>query len=154
MNHLQDDLEVFLRVIVKHHLKSIRVDIRESNLPKIFFQKVRKYTYPPSFLCIVSDKCNQNIVETESTGRESKSEVTSIWKALDTWQTEDPIEVLILADCSLPQYSCSPILKTLSSHRNITNLDLSGNTLGIYGLHLVNTIMTWGTRPSSDRTGP
>ena len=43
---------------------------------------------------------------------------------------------------------CGPILQVLSSHGSITSLDLSGKFLGIYGLHLVNTIRTWGPKSS------
>ena len=74
LNHLQDDLDVFLRVIVRHHPRIIRVDIRQSNLPKVFLQKVRKYSTLSTFLHIIGDTYDQTIVEAESAARESKSD--------------------------------------------------------------------------------
>ena len=37
-----------------------------------------------------------------------------------------------------------PFLQELSTLTNLTSLDLSGNSLGIYGMHLVNSIRIWG----------
>ena len=147
MDHLQDDIDVLLRLIAGYHRKSITVDIQENNLPKTFFQKVRNYTDATSFLCIVGDEYDQSTAYFETSATEYKSEVTSIYQTLENRQIEETLQVLSLADRGLPQYSCTPILKALSLHRNITNLDLSGNTVGIYGHHLVNTIMTWGPEP-------
>ena len=53
-----------------------------------------------------------------------------------------------MADCRLNRHLYGPILQVLSLHGNIRSLDLSGNILEIYGLHLVNTIRTWGPEPS------
>ena len=59
-----------------------------------------------------------------------------------------PLKNIYFADRILPRHLCGPILKVLSSHGNIKNLDLSGNTLGIHGIHLVHSIKTWGLEAS------
>ena len=82
-------------------------------------------------------------------GEEQNQEISPMEYFLrETLHTWELLLNISLADCQLPRHLCCPILQVLSSHGNITNLDLSGNTLGIHGIHLVNTIKTWGPEPS------
>ena len=133
-NHLQDDLNVFLQVVAKHHRRNIKVGINDCCLPLDFFQRIKEYTKSPYFLKIVG-----------AIGREESEKVPdNIYKnMLNIWKQGNSLQRVSLRDCHLPRYLCAPILQALSSHGNLTNLDLSGNSLGIYGFHLVNTIESW-----------
>ena len=143
MNHLQDELNIFLQVVAKNHQTTITVDIGLSNLTNTFWQKMRQYTEPPSFLSILGSGADTNIV---FSNQEQNGEISLTVDFLrDTIHTSEPLLNISFADNTLPRHLCGQILQILSSHQSIINLDLSGNILGIYGHHLVNTIKTWGS---------
>ena len=151
LNHLQDELDIFLQVVAKNHQTHITVDIQLSNLPNSFWQKVRKYTEPPSLLHISGSSLigTSRIIiitgDVEELNKEINPAQFFLQKAIHYLET---VQNISFADCNLPRYLCGPLLKVLSSHRNLSHLDLSGNTLGIHGAHLVNAIKTWGPEPS------
>ena len=75
------------------------------------------------------------------------NEVRHIVKAIHIWGPEPLLQELILTDSNIPDDLCGPLLKALSSCRHLAHLSLAGNHLGIHGIHLADTINTWGTNP-------
>ena len=141
---IQYDVDILLQIITKHHPRNIVVAIQKCNLPKTFLQKVAEYANESDLLTILTDYNDQSDTKKVEMGEISRS----IYKTIHSRERETPLEDLSLADCKLPPHLCGPLLKVLSDHKNIINLDLSGNMLGIDGCHLVNTIKTWGKEPS------
>ena len=149
LNYLQDDLNVFLQVIAKHHQRNIMVGIKNCHLSMSFFQRIKEYTKSSNILKFDEDAGDENTTDIETEDGISQEVTGSIYKkTLNTWKTDETIQVVSLRDNNLPRHICGPILQVLSSHGNITNLDLSGNILGIHGVNLVNSIKTWGPEPS------
>ena len=142
--HIQDDVDILLQTIAKHHHTNIVVAIQKCNLPKTFVQRTAEYASESDLLTILADYNDQNDTEQVEMGEVSRS----IYNTIHSWGSETPLEDLSLSDCKLPRHLCGPILKILSDHRSIINLDLSGNILGIHGDHLLNSIKTWGKEPS------
>ena len=145
--HIQDHVDILLEIIVKHHPRKILVWIQNCNLPKTFVQKVKQYAKETDLLTILADGNDQNDAEQENSQILGDVSVR-IYKTIHLWGSETLLEDLSFTDCKLPRHLCGPILKVLSDHRRIINLDLSGKILGIYGYHLVNSIKTWGKEPS------
>ena len=149
LSHLQDDLNVFLQIIAKHHQSNIMVNIKDCRLPMAFFRRIKENSKPPDFLRIDEDNADENTTDFQTPEGLSQEVTDSIYKkTLNTWTTEKILKVASLRDSNLPRHLCGPILQVLSSYGNITSLDLSGNILGIHGVHLVNTIKTWGPEPN------
>ena len=146
LNHLQDELEIFLQVVAKNHQTNITIVINFSDLPITFWQKVRQYTEPPSLSHISVGAPTR--VSTDDIEEQKKEISPTVDFLRDTLHTSKPLQNISFADCHIPRHLCGPILQVLSSHGSITSLDLSGKFLGIYGLHLVNTVRTWGPVPS------
>ena len=141
---IQYDVDILLQIITKHYRKNIVVAIQKCNLPKTFVQKVAEYANESDLLTILTDYNDQSDTKKVEMGEISRS----IYKTIHSRERETRLEDLSLSDCKLPPHLCGPLLKVLSDHKNIINLDLSGNMLGIDGCHLVNTIKTWGKEPS------
>ena len=68
--------------------------------------------------------------------------------AINSWGDAPSLELLYLENCSIPEDSCSEILKCLATCQHITQLSLSGNHIGASGKHLADTINNWGDAPS------
>ena len=156
--YLQDDLDVFLRIIAEHHQKMIRVVIQNCKLPKTFMQKLADYTGQSRFLHIVSDEFDNNpdvtnVIENSVYDCDNEGTLGNIspeefvYEVLHPGKTFHPLQNLSFCDSQIPRHLCGPILQALSRFRNITSLDLSGNTLGIHGYHLNNTLSSWGPEP-------
>ena len=153
--HLQDDMDVFLRLVAENHQKVIRIDIQNCNLPKTFMQKLAEYAEQFRDLHIVGDNYDHKPDVTkgiENSAYNSDNEETFgnispeefIYEVLHPGKTLHPLQNLSFRDCQIPRHFCGPILQALSHFRSISSLDLSGNTLGIHGFHLVNTLSSWG----------
>ena len=53
----------------------------------------------------------------------------------------DPIlQELYLPNCSIPEVTCTKMLKSLCEYRHLTNLNLNGNVVGNGGMHIVEII--------------
>ena len=65
-------------------------------------------------------------------------------ESITSWGPDPPLQKLSLRDCKMPEDVCGSLVKGLSTCKQITNLDLSGNTLGAAGCHLVESITSWG----------
>ena len=68
--------------------------------------------------------------------------------AINNWGDAPSLELLYLENCSIPEESCSEILKSLATCQHITHLSLSGNHIGASGKHLADAINNWGDAPS------
>ena len=151
-------MDFFLRIIAKNHPKIIRINIRHCNLPKTFTQKLAEDLEQFKFLQIVGDKYDHNRdipTGSENSAYNSDNEGTLgiirpkefISEVLHPGKTSHLLQNLSFRDCEIPRHLCGPILQALSRFRNITSLDLSGNTLGIHGLHSVTTLSSLGPGP-------
>ena len=141
LNSLQDYVDIFLQVVAKHYHTYITIDIKNCNLPITFWKKVRKYMEQVGYLHICGNIMNDGEEQNEIL---SPAEVF-LRKAMHILE---PLDYISFADTNLPRHLCGPIIQALSFHGNIIHLDLSGNSLGMYGHHLASTIRTWGPRPS------
>ena len=152
LNHLQDDLNVFVQVVAKHHQRELILGFKGCYLPMTFFQGIKKHIeISLGFLKIDGDNVGDLTSNMHTPGRKSQEgmkEVNIFKKTLNTLETDKTLQLVSLRDSNLPRHSCGPLLQVLSSHGNITSLDLSGNILGIHGFHLVKTIKCWGPVPS------
>ena len=146
LNHLLDELEIFLQVVAKNHQTDITVVIYFDDLPNTFWQEVRQYTEPPSFLHISGGSPAR--VGTNDIEEQEKEISPTVDFLRETLHTSYSLLNVSFADCLMPRHLYGPILQVLSLHGSIRSLDLSGNILGIYGHHLVNTVRTWGPVPS------
>ena len=80
--------------------------------------------------------------------------VTTIGKAghylaqsITSWGNNPPLEKLGLRYCSMPEQVWSEVLQSLSSCKQITNMDLSHNSIGEAGRCLAQSITLWGDNP-------
>ena len=149
LSHLQDELDIFLQVVAKNHQTDITVVIYFTDLPNTFWQKVGKYTEPPSRLHILGENLNRDDRLRRSDIEQHHEKFSPVVAFLrQTIHSLAPLKNLYFPDNILPRHLCGPILKVLSSRGKITILDLSGNTLGIHGIHLVNAVKSLGPEPS------
>ena len=152
LNYLQDDLNVFVQVVAKNHQRELILGIKDCYLPITFFQGIKKHSkIPLGFLKIDGDNVDDLTSNIHTPGRKSQEgmkEVNIYKKTLNTWKTDEALQLVSLRDSNIPRHLIGPFLQVLSSHRSITNLDVSGNILGIHGSHLVKAIKSWGPLPS------
>ena len=147
LHAIQEDVDILLQTIAKHHQINIVAAIQDYNLPNTFVQRVTEYANDSKFLTILADGNNEN--NTEQVDTENLEEVfRPIYKIIHPRMNETPLQDLSLKDLKFSPHLCGPILKVLSDHRGIINLDLSGHVFGIHGYHLVNAIKNWGREPS------
>ena len=66
-------------------------------------------------------------------------------ESIRSWGHDPPLQQLYLEDCKMPEDVCGALVKGLSTCKQLTDLILSGNTLGAAGCHLVESIRSWGT---------
>ena len=69
-------------------------------------------------------------------------------EAINNWGDAPSLQLLYLKNCSIPEESCTEILRTLTNCRNLQNLILSGNHVGDSGKYLAEAINNWGYLPS------
>ena len=74
-------------------------------------------------------------------------------ESIRSWGHDPPLQQLYLKDCKMPEDVCGALVKGLSTCKQLTNLSLSGNTLGAAGCHLVESIRSWGHDPPLQRLG-
>ena len=91
-------------------------------------------------------KCSSLRILT-SEGVSLRNNVRHIIKAIHIWGPEPLLQELSLKDANIPEDLCGPILKAVSLCHHLAHLSLAGNHLGIHGVHLTDTINTWGTDP-------
>ena len=148
-------MDVFLRLVAENHQKVIRIDIQNCNLPKTFMEKLAEDAEQFRDLHIVGDNYDHKPDVTkgiENRAYNSDNEETFGNISPEELFTRCYIQgkhyihskIFPLRDCQIRRHFCGPILQALSHFRSISSLDLSGNTLGIHGFHLVNTLSSWG----------
>ena len=74
-------------------------------------------------------------------------------QVITSWGIDPALQQLDLMNCSLPEQVCAEILQSLATCRNLTYLDLTGNTLGETGYHLARVIRSWGNTPPLQQLG-
>ena len=67
------------------------------------------------------------------------------------WGDQAPLQKLDLSYCSMAAKVCAKLFRSLTSCRNITDLDLSGNIVGVAGYQLVRAIKSWGNDAPLER---
>ena len=68
-------------------------------------------------------------------------------QSITSWGDNPPLQKLHLYRCSIPEQVWAELLQSLSSCKQLTDLDLSGNTIGEAGRHLAQSITSWGDDP-------
>ena len=68
-------------------------------------------------------------------------------QSITSWGDKPPLQKLCLRDCSTPVQVWAELLQSLSSCKQITDLNLSGNTIGEAGHYLAQSITSWGDNP-------
>ena len=68
-------------------------------------------------------------------------------EAIREWGNAPKLEHLVIFNCKLLSDQCRGILHSLSMYNQLTNLNLSFNTIGNAGKHLAESIRNWGPSP-------
>ena len=66
--------------------------------------------------------------------------------SIRTWGDHAPLQELYLRNCLIPKQVWPKLLQCLSSCKQLSNLNLSTNTIGEAGRYLAHSIRTWGDR--------
>ena len=72
-------------------------------------------------------------------------------QSITSWGDSPPLENLFLSHCSIPEHVWPELLQSLSSCKQLTGLDLSGDTIGEAGHYLAQLITSWGNNPSLEK---
>ena len=68
-------------------------------------------------------------------------------QSITSWGDDPPLQKLYLMDCSIPEQVWAELLQSLSSCKQLVDLDLSDNTIGEAGRYLAHSITSWGDDP-------
>ena len=93
----------------------------------------------------------QHITELDLIGNHIGASGKHLAVAIKNLGDAPSLQKLYLHNCSIPEESCSEILKTLAICQHITELSLSGNHIGASGKHLAEAINNWGDAPSLEQ---
>ena len=93
----------------------------------------------------------QHITDLSLDGNHIGSSGKHLADAINKWGDAPSLESLYLKNCSIPEESCSEILKSLATCQHITDLNLTGNHIGVSGKHLAEAINNWGDVPSLEQ---
>ncbi len=63
---------------------------------------------------------------------------------IEAWGPEHPLRRLDLDGCQMPQQVCAAVLKALSFLKQLKELWLDKNTIGVAGVYLTESIQAWG----------
>ena len=69
-------------------------------------------------------------------------------QSITSWGDKPPLQELCLREYSIPVQVWAELLQSLSSCKQITDLKLSGNTIGEAGHYLAQSITSWGDNSS------
>ena len=72
-------------------------------------------------------------------------------QSITSWGDNPPLETLDVRGCSILEQVWPELLQSLSSCKQLTTLDLSGNTIGEAGHYLAPSITSWGDNPPLQR---
>ena len=67
--------------------------------------------------------------------------------SVQSWGYESSLQQLYLYDCLMPVRASIELVQSLVWCNHLTHLDLGGNSLGKAGIHLAQSIRTWGNNP-------
>ena len=68
-------------------------------------------------------------------------------QAITSWGDNPPLQKLNLRCCLIPEQVWAELLQSLSSCKQLSDLDLSYNTIGEAGRYLAQAITSWGDNP-------
>ena len=88
-----------------------------------------------------------NLVGIDLSGNTIGKAVKHLVELIQTLSSYGKLEKLYLYDCSFPEDHCAAILKSLSSCKQLTILDLSNNKIQNAGKDLADSIKQWGVNP-------
>ena len=72
-------------------------------------------------------------------------------QSIRSWGDDPPLQKLNLGWCSIPEQVWPELSQSLSSCKEITDLNLSGNAIGEAGRYLAQSITSWGDNPPLQR---
>ena len=88
----------------------------------------------------------RQLLHLDLTGNTLGAEGRHLVEAIEAWGEDPPLKTLQLNDCKIPEDVCSSIVKSLHTCKNITFLDLSGNSLGDEAQRLQEFIVNVGSK--------
>ena len=68
-------------------------------------------------------------------------------QSITSWGDNPPLQQLHLYSCSIPEQVWPELLQSLSSCKQLTNLNLIHNSIGEAGRRLAQSITSWGDNP-------
>ena len=74
-------------------------------------------------------------------------------QSIRSWGDNPPLQKLDLGRCSIPEQVWAELLQSLSSCKQLSDLDLSYNTIGEAGRYLAQSIRSWGDEPPLQKLG-
>ena len=90
----------------------------------------------------------QNLKGLDLSGNHVEASAKYLAEAIKNWGDVPTLQTLYLQNCSIPEESCTEILKSLTSCQNLKGLDLSGNHVRASGKYLADAVKNWGDAPS------
>ena len=88
-------------------------------------------------------KCKQ-LIHLDLGGHNLESVAEHLVQLIRSFRVDQPLQTLLLQDCSIQEKECTEMLQYLSEFRHLTNLNLIGNMLGKGGIHIVEMIERTG----------
>ena len=88
-----------------------------------------------------------NITELNLSGNTIGKATRHLVVSIRNWGVNPLLQKLYLENCELHEDNCADLLQSLLGCCNITELNLSGNTIGKATRHLVVSIRNWGVNP-------
>ena len=92
-----------------------------------------------------------NLVEVNLSGNTIGKAAKYLVEVIQTLSSYGKMEKLFLSECSFPEDQCAAVLKSLSSFKQLTSLDLSNNRIQNVGKDLADSIKQWGVNPPLQR---
>ena len=88
-----------------------------------------------------------NLTDLSLSGNTIGKAVRHLVKSIRNWGINPPLQMLYLKNCGLQEDDCADLLQSLLGCCNLTDLSLSGNTIGKAVRHLAKSIRNWGINP-------
>ena len=72
-------------------------------------------------------------------------------QAITSWGDNPALQKLVLSHCFIPKQVWPELFQSLSSCKQLTNLALSGETIGEAGRYLAQSVTSWGDDPPLEK---